>query len=152
MLPIPSAQPRDPPNFRRRDVFTLCDFRGIGYSVRVIHSAVHLVHLPSDTTSTHERDLPYMACQTKVRNSLLVISLSSPSVLRTGLVTLPSRRPVRQTTSSLMTQRMKMHFQLVSLPHGCGPQPCCQGSSSYAGDSPTARQTPVPFAFAFWQR
>ena len=47
VLPIPSAQPRDPPNFRRRDVFTLCDFRGIGYSFRVIHSAVHLVHLPS---------------------------------------------------------------------------------------------------------
>ena len=47
MLPIPNSQPRDPPNFRRRDVFTLCDFRGIGYSVRAVHSAVHLIHLPS---------------------------------------------------------------------------------------------------------
>eukprot|EP00439_Symbiodinium_sp_Y106_P083608 s966_g23.t2 len=45
--PLPNPRLRGQPHCNRRDIFVLCDFRGIGYNVRVYHSFVHTVHLPS---------------------------------------------------------------------------------------------------------
>ena len=45
--PLPNPLLRGQPHCNRRDIFVLCDFRGIGYNVRVYHSFVHTVHLPS---------------------------------------------------------------------------------------------------------
>ncbi|CAE7564448.1 unnamed protein product [Symbiodinium necroappetens] len=44
VLPTPAtASPAE----RRRDHFALCDFRPVGYSPRVVHTSVPLLHLPS---------------------------------------------------------------------------------------------------------
>ncbi|CAE7582633.1 unnamed protein product [Symbiodinium sp. CCMP2592] len=47
VVSLPSAQLHAAPACRRRDFFTLCDFRGLGYGVRIAHSTVPLLHLPS---------------------------------------------------------------------------------------------------------
>ena len=47
VMPFSSRQLRGHSNSRRRDVFALCDFRGIGFGVRVAHSHVYEFHIPS---------------------------------------------------------------------------------------------------------
>ena len=47
VMPFSSRQLRGHSNCRRRDVFALCDFRGIGFGVRVAHSHVYEFHIPS---------------------------------------------------------------------------------------------------------
>ena len=47
VMPFSSRQLRGHSNCRRRDVFALCDLRGIGFGVRVAHSHVYEFHIPS---------------------------------------------------------------------------------------------------------
>ncbi|CAE7773963.1 unnamed protein product [Symbiodinium sp. CCMP2592] len=44
---LPSAQLDAPLAWRRRDFFALCDFRGLGYGIRIAYSNVPWLHLPS---------------------------------------------------------------------------------------------------------
>ena len=47
VLPAPAGSLQASSNCRRRDVFVLCDFRKIAYSLRFVNSNVHVLHLPS---------------------------------------------------------------------------------------------------------
>ena len=47
VIAIPEVPSSTPANVRRRDIFALCDFRALGFSPRIVHTSVPILHMPS---------------------------------------------------------------------------------------------------------